>query len=182
MSSLQDQLLNAGLVDAKQVKKVSKEKRKAAKAAKHNKNAVDEAQLERERQRAEKARRDTELNRQRDEQLQRKAIAAQIQQLIQTHKQPRHTAGEEQQYNFTDGKLIKKLRVDPTVNRQLINGQLAIAKTVEGRYELVPRVVAEKIRQRDESSILVLNESSSQQAVEDDDPYRDYQIPDDLMW
>jgi len=41
--------------------------------------------------------------------------------------------------------------------------------------------VAEKIRQRDQESFIYIAENASQE-VEEDDPYADYQIPDDLMW
>ncbi|MDG2036322.1 MAG: DUF2058 family protein [Pseudomonadales bacterium] len=44
--------------------------------------------------------------------------------------------------------------------------------------------MAEKIKQRDESYVVMLNESNSSgtnEAVEDD-PYADFKIPDDLMW
>ncbi len=46
----------------------------------------------------------------------------------------------------------------------------------------MPAGVAEKIRQRDESVILLLNTRSAAEQVEEDDPYADFQIPDDLMW
>lgn len=181
MSSLQDQLLKAGLVDPKQAKQVSKEKRKAAKVAKRSKNTVDEKQVELERQRAEKAERDRELNRKRQGELEQRAIAAQIQQLIASNKQPQLTGGADLEFHFKDANVIKRLRVDRRVNQQLVNGQLGVVKGATG-YELVPRVVAEKIRERDDGCVLVLNQAGSQQDVDEDDPYKDYQIPDDLMW
>jgi hypothetical protein len=39
--------------------------------------------------------------------------------------------------------------------------------------------VAEKIRQRDEQSVITPPRESG---VVDDDPYADYQVPDDLVW
>ena len=62
----------------------------------------------------------------------------------------------------------------------LSSGRLAIAKLDE-RYELVPMAVAEKIKQRDEQCI-ILREHNEKQEVDENDPYADYQIPDDLMW
>ncbi len=184
MTSLQDQLLKAGLVDSKKAKKVSKEKRKEAKAAKHNRDTVDTEAMERERLKAEKIARDRELNKQRDLALQQKAISAQIKQLIHNHKKAKHSKGDELEYHFTDAKVIKKMRVDPIVNRQILQGQLAIVKD-EAQYQVVPRVVAEKIQQRDSSVVLVLNDPQAKTdsaSVDEDDPYKDYQIPDDLMW
>lgn len=181
MPSLQDQLLNAGLIDNKKAKQAGKEKRKEQRVARRDKTTVDTAKLEREQAIADKQARDRELNRQRDEVLQQKAIAAQIRQLITNHRQPKRSGGQEVEYHFTDGQRIKKMRVDGLVNRQIINGQLAIVK-LNDSYELVPRVVADKIAQRDSSFVIALNDSSEQNTVDEDDPYKDYQIPDDLMW
>lgn len=187
MSSLQDQLLKAGLVDDKKAKQAAKEKRKKSKTAKHNakhkiETSADEAKLAREKAKVEKAERDRALNKERDAAIEQKAIAAQILQLIENHKIRKHSVGEEQEYNFSDDKKIKKIIVDPKVNRQLVLGQVAVVKWARG-YEIVPRVVAEKIQQRDASSVVLLNTQSGEvDSVEEDDPYKDYQIPDDLMW
>ena len=64
---------------------------------------------------------------------------------------------------------------------QLIKGVIALVKLRDG-YELVPAAIADKIAQRDDSAVLVHNTKVSNDAVEEDDPYAAYQIPDDLMW
>lgn len=181
MSSLQDQLLKAGLIDGKKAKQASKEKRKAEKVARRDKNAVDPVKQKLEEAKAEKLARDRELNRLRQEEAEKKAIIAQIKQLITDHKQPKRIDSSEVEYNFSDEKRIKKMRVSPLVSRQIINGQLAIVKLGEA-YELVPRVVADKIAQRDESFVITLNAQTESTVDDEDDPYKDYQIPDDLMW
>ncbi|MEG7486685.1 DUF2058 family protein, partial [Enterobacter hormaechei] len=48
-------------------------------------------------------------------------------------------------------------------------------------YAIIPAVVADKIAQRDADSI-VLNSALSQEEQDEDDPYADFKIPDDLMW
>lgn len=181
MTSLQDQLLQAGSIDSKKAKQAGKDKRKEQRVARRDKNAVDTSKLEREQAIAEKQARDRELNRQREEALQEKAIAAQIKQLISNHRQNKRGKGQEVEYHFTDQKRIKKMLVGSNINQQLANGQLAIVKLNDG-YELVPRTVADKIAQRDESFIISLNDNSHEPGVDEDDPYKDYQIPDDLMW
>lgn len=182
MSTLQDQLLKAGLVDVKQAKQVSKEKRKQNKQARRTgESAQDEVKQSAQLARAQKAERDRALNRERQEELERRAIAAQIKQLIINHRQAKNTGGAEVEYNFTDGKLIKKLRISSDVQQQLTRGQLAIVK-LDDDYELVPRVVAEKIALRDESSVVLANTKTQDAAEMEDDPYKDYVIPDDLMW
>ncbi len=181
MASLQDQLLKAGLIDPKKAKQANKEKRKEANVARRSsEEKVDEIKLSAEQARAEKAERDRELNRQRDLELQQKAIAAQIKQLIENHRQPKGAGQNDVEYNFTHGKLIKKIRVSKTVQEQIIRGVLAVVKLGEG-YELVPRIVADKIAQRDQHAVVVANTKSAQQ-MDEDDPYKDYVIPDDLMW
>ena len=49
-----------------------------------------------------------------------------------------------------------------------------------GVTELVPRVVADKIAERDPSMVVRVNKTVA--AVEEDDPYAAFVIPDDLMW
>lgn len=182
MPSLQDQLLNAGLVDKKKAKQVSKNKRKQANVERRSKEqTVDENKAAAEEARLAKQERDRELNRQRQEAAEQKAVAAQIQQLIQNHAKPLLEGAGEVEYNFTDGKTIKRLLVSQPVQRQLVNGVLVIAKKGEG-YAVVPSVVAEKIAQRDEAMIIRAAAVSATEVPEEDDPYKDYVIPDDLMW
>jgi len=51
----------------------------------------------------------------------------------------------------------------------------------EPEYAIIPASVADKIAQRDADSI-VLNSALSQEAQDEDDPYADFKVPDDLMW
>ncbi|EIK45377.1 hypothetical protein O59_002055 [Cellvibrio sp. BR] len=181
MASLQDQLLKAGLIDAKKAKQANKEKRKETNVARRSsEEVIDEVKQSAEQARLEKIERDRELNRQRDLELQQKAIAAQIKQLIENHRQSKGAGNGDVEYNFTDGKLIKKMRVSPLVLEQIARGLLAVVKLGEG-YELVPRIVADKIAQRDDKFVVVAN-TKQDNKVDEDDPYKDYVIPDDLMW
>ncbi len=177
MASLQEQLLKAGLADEKKAKQINKEKRKTKKANK-GKVLVDEAKLAAQQALAEKAERDREINRQRQAEAEKKAIAAQIVQLVEMNLIDRGQG--EIAYQFTDGKKIKKLYVTGKLQEQLVKGLIAIVKLRDG-YELVPAAVADKIKQRDESVVLVHIDKSAE-TVDEDDPYADYQIPDDLMW
>jgi uncharacterized protein YaiL (DUF2058 family) len=179
--SLQEQLLKAGLTDEKTVKQANKEKRKQKKQQRHSKDKpVDEVKAQAQQALVEKAQRSRELAQQQNAQAEKKAITAQIRQLIEINKQSR--AGAEIPYNFTDGKHIKKLLVNAQMQAHLANGKLAIVKLGES-YELVPGPVAEKVGQRDPGAVILRNQVSAT-AIEDaeDDPYADYKIPDDLMW
>ncbi len=181
--SLQDQLLKAGLADAKKAKKIKKHKQKQAKLErKGNIEVGDESrqQLDQQLQQArlDKAAQDRLLNEEKKAVAEQKAIVAQVKQLIEVNRLPRQ--GAELDYNFTDSKKIKKMLVDKIMLEQLSRGRLAIV-SLNDKYEVVPTAVAEKIKQRLPERVIVCNE---QQATEpdEDDPYADFQIPDDLMW
>ncbi|WP_318436086.1 DUF2058 domain-containing protein [Photobacterium leiognathi] len=169
--SLQEQMLQAGLIDKKKLKKAGKSSKKSRTQAKEAKAAVEanrQAQLEK----------DKELNRARDEEAKAKELASQIKQLIAMNRLDRKEG--DIGYNFTDGSTVKKIYVDKTMQDQLVNGRLAIARYQDG-YEVIPAGVADKIALRDEQSIVV-NNTVDESIVDEDDPYADFVIPDDLMW
>lgn len=178
MASLQEQFLKAGLVDKKKVKQANQEKSKQKKDERRSgTQSVDEirlAALETQRRNAERAR---ELNAQRDAAATQKAIAAQIVQMVQQNRQSRG-AGDIP-YNFTHDNKIKRLYVSARVQADLMAGRLAIVCQGEA-IELVPRVIADKIAERDASLVVRVNKPSTE--VDADDPYADFKIPDDLMW
>lgn len=178
MSSLQDQLLKAGLVDKKKAKQTSKQKAKQAKVQrKSSQPVVDETKEAVKATQLAKAEKDRALNAKRQAEAEQKAIAAQIKQLIALNK---ITAKGDLPYHFKDGSTVKKVYVDQTIQNQLSYGQLAIAK-MDAAYFVIPAIVAEKIALRDESVIIAKAEKNVEQ-IEEDDPYADYEIPDDLMW
>ncbi len=180
MPSLQEQLLKAGLADEKKAKQINKEKRKKARQMPHGAGAGEEVKLATQQARAAKAEHDRELDRQQQARAEEKAIQAQIRQLIEVNRVARSGRGFDLPYQFVHGSKIKKIHVSQAQQDQLAKGQLALAE-LGGSYELVPATVAEKIGQRDAQRI-VLKNATDRQAIEEDDPYADYQIPDDLMW
>lgn len=176
--SLQDQLLKAGLIDNKKANKIKKTKHKQVKQQQKNKiETPDEVKLAAQQAHAEKVERDRQLNQQRKAEAERKAIAAQVRQLVEMNRQPGDKG--EIAYSFTDGTLIKRIAVTDTQLQQLSNGRLCIIKLDE-KYELIPALVAEKIRLRDERTRILSNQPT--ETPEEDDPYADFQVPDDLMW
>ncbi|WP_185232038.1 DUF2058 domain-containing protein [Teredinibacter franksiae] len=177
MSNLQDQLLKAGLVDSKKAKQVKKQKAKQKKVErKSSQPVIDETKEASKRAMAEKAERDRQLNAQRNAEAEKKAILAQIRQLVTINAISRDG---DIAYNFKDGTTIKKILVSAKQQGELSRGQLAVAKLGEN-YSLIPAAVAAKIEQRSTETIIALADKAHN--VEDDDPYADYQIPDDLMW
>lgn len=178
MASLQDQFLKAGIVDQKKAKQIHQEKTKQKKIERRTgTESVDEARLaalEIQRQQAERAR---ALNAERDAVARQKAIAAQIAQMVQQNRQSK--GGGDIAYHFTHDNKIKRIHVSAVVQSHLVAGRLAII-CQNDHTELVPRVIANKIAERDPSIVVQVRKSN--QEPDADDPYAAYKIPDDLMW
>lgn len=175
--TLQEQMLKAGLVTSKKMAKVQRTAKKSRVQAREAREAVEEnkkAQLER----------DKQLSEQQKQAALSKEYNAQIKQLIEMNRID--ISKGEIDFNFTDNNLIKKLAVDKATQAQLINGRLAIARFMAGNsekceYAIIPASVADKIAQRDANSI-VLNRVLSQEEQDEEDPYANFKVPDDLMW
>ncbi len=176
----QEQLLKAGLVTKKQVQKAQQDKNKKRKQQKQQPKktrTVDENKLKAQRAAEEKAQHDRELNRKKELQARQKAISIEINQLIETNCLKRDQSCDIV-YNFEHNKKVKRIYVDAEMKQQIIKGSLGIAR-IEGRYELVPKTIAEKIQQRNEKRIVIFDGDES---VDENDRYAEHQIPDDLMW
>jgi uncharacterized protein YaiL (DUF2058 family) len=180
--SLQDQLLSMGVADKKKGKQAKHHKRqdvtKAKQARKSGKKAAPKVVQEKLAQaKLEKQQKDLALNQQRNAERAKKALVADVRQIIVTQaiEIPKEA---ELPYQFEHDKKVKKLYVTREQQQQLVRGQLAIAIIDEG-YRLIPDKMAEKIESRLSEMVIRIQPES---VVEEDDPYADYQIPDDLMW
>ena len=177
----QDQLLKAGLVTKKQVQKVQQDKnrkRKQQQQQSKKEQVVDEVKIKAQRKAEEKAKRDRELNKRKEEQARQKAISIEINQIITDNCLARDESCEII-YNFEHNKKVRRIYVDEGMKQQIIQGKLGIAR-IEGRYELVTKNVAEKIQKRNEKRVVIF--SDDQKTDNENDPYAEHQIPDDLMW
>ena len=178
MASLQDQFLKAGLVNQKKIKQANQEKSKQKKDERRTGvQAVDEvrlAALETQRKNAELAR---EHNALRDAAARKNALVAQIAQMVEQSRQSK--GGGDIAYNFTHDNKVKRIFVSAAVQSHLIAGRLVIVCQGESS-ELVPKVVADKIAERDDSLVVRVSKTGSE--VDADDPYADYKIPDDFTW
>ena len=127
---------------------------------------------------AAKVARDQELNRRREDKAQRRARIAQIEQIIEQNRVPRLET--EDFYSFIDGKKIRRMSVDAQRREQLTRGELVIVR-YRGHYAVVPAAISERIRERDPNMVvpLVQPKASTEPA---DDAYKDFVVPDDLMW
>lgn len=187
--SLQDQLLQAGLVSKEQQKAAKTHKHKQAKTKKQarhgDKGAAKTLSLqEQQKQNAEKVKeerkaRDQQLNEEREASKQKRAIAAAIQQLVNGHKVsiPREA---DIAFNFQHEKKVKKIWVNQDIQNALGRGRLAIVPQGE-QYYLIPVEVAKRIEERTEGRVIFVGGNDTS-IPDENDPYADYQIPDDLMW
>jgi uncharacterized protein len=176
MNSLQDQLLKAGLVDKSKANKAGKERRKNARQKRGDKKSSVSPE-ERQRQ-LEKTARDRELNQRRDDARKQREIAAQVKQLVENHRHLRCNNEDDRPFYFDNKGKVKQMYVSAETHKLITSRKLTIVNC-NGVFELVPTEIAEKIRQRNPGLIIDLPE---EQPTSANDPYADYQVPDDLMW
>ncbi|MFB2578195.1 DUF2058 domain-containing protein [Acinetobacter sp. c2-A9] len=175
-NALQAQLLKAGLVDAKQAKKATKQAQHAKKTGQDEQQQVKSAIQQQQQQKAEK---DQALNATRQQALEEKALKANIIQMIKQHRIS-DTSGDIS-YQFIDEGKIKKLYVNQQVYNAVVSGSLKIAR-LEQEYVFLPTVLAEKIDSRLTGYIVTTQQQQQDQTTDEEDPYAAYVIPDDLMW
>jgi uncharacterized protein len=207
-SSLRDQLLAAGLVTEKQARQAAQQEQQRQfrdrprpnpgarpgsnpgqtggqnKGTAQNKGAAQKGpqqapsvKAEAQHAQAAKVARDQELNRRREDKAQRRARMAQIEQIIEQNRVPRLET--EDYYSFIDGKKIRRMSVDAQRREQLTRGELVIVR-YRGHYAVVPAAIAERIRERDANMVVPLVQQKT--SSEPDDAYKDFVVPDDLMW
>lgn len=174
---LQDQLLKAGLVKKAKVAQVVREQnqKRHGKQASTADHSVDARRLQ-----AERAERDRLLAAERNSRAREAEMRAQIRQIVEAHAVP---AEGEIDYRFTDGDAIRSVLVSPTLRAQLAAGTLVIARHDDG-YRLLPREAADKVRARDASMVALDHGQpiSDDSPGEDDAHYRQFEVPDDLIW
>ncbi|HMN47203.1 MAG TPA: DUF2058 domain-containing protein [Povalibacter sp.] len=180
--SLREQLLAAGLVSKKQAQQAEHQQKQ-----KHHQHAkgqsrgqaapVNEAKKAVQQAQAAKAARDAELNRKRQESLEAKQKADQIRQLIEANQLPKLETDD--YFNFVDRGKVRRLSVDAQRREQLIAGTLMIVR-FEGRYSVVLPPIAAKIGELNAKAVVSLDAKG--EAPAEDDPYKDFVVPDDLRW
>jgi uncharacterized protein YaiL (DUF2058 family) len=179
--SLREQLLAAGLVSKKQVEQVDKaqvqqqhkEKKASGKAPPPPRKTAAQIAAE------QKAARDRELNRKKEEKAQRRARAVAINQLVEQNRIPRVEDENAEFYNFVEGGKIHRIAVAGDTRARIVSGSLIVAR-FRGFYALVPAEVADKIRAIEPTA--VLEHKPESKAVDADDPYKHFVVPDDLKW
>lgn len=178
-SSLQEQLLKAGLVKKDKAQQAARQKAKRRKSGGGKGHAGDDARARQQKAAAEQAERDRKLAAERNARARERELQAQVRQLIEAHGVERR--GYEP-YAFTDGSVVRKLRIDAAQRAQIANGALIIVR-LGNSYELIPRAAAERVRER-APDLIVLDHGVADDTSADDvvEGYEGYEIPDDLTW
>ena len=126
---------------------------------------------------AAKVARDQALSRKQQEKAQKKALQAQIKQLIEQNRLPQVESDEP--YNFVDDSRIRRITLNAANRGALTRGELFIVRH-EGRYDLVPAAIAARIRERDATAVVTIAAASETAPL--DDAYKGFEVPDDLIW
>ncbi len=174
-----DQLLKTGIVSKQQAHNAKKNKTKKNKQQRSQKDAAaDETKLKIQQTAQDKAEADRELNKKKEQAARIKAVSAEINQLITKNCIARQKDCEIA-YNFEHMNKVKRIYVNDEMKQKIISGALGIAY-IDSHYELVPKTIAEKIQQRDDNRIILFD--SNEPAMDENDPYAEYSVPDDLIW
>jgi uncharacterized protein YaiL (DUF2058 family) len=184
--SLQDQLIKAGLAKPADAKKANRQKKVSAaknrKDGKGNDDSRDKLAKARQ-QKADRAKQDRSKAAERNQVVSQRALLAQIRQIVkQNDKRDLKAKDAEHTYQFVHGKKIKKIYVTQVHKDALLKGELAIINC-DGTYHFLDREAMQKVRERDERWIVSwVDPDVKPETVDPDDPYADYQVPDDLDW
>jgi uncharacterized protein len=174
-TSLRAQLLKAGLVSEQQVKQAEKQLRQQPRKA--PKAAPPRPPSTAARAQAAKAAHDRELNRRKAAKAEAKARAAQIRQIVAQHRLP--SVDEGAPFYFQDGAQIRRIYVDAEQRARLTRGELAIARYGSG-FALLPPPIAARVRERDPQAVVDIDAAAA--GADDDDAYKGFEVPDDLLW
>ncbi|MEO8780243.1 MAG: DUF2058 domain-containing protein [Rhodanobacter sp.] len=175
---LQEQLLKAGLVNKAKAAQVVREQAKRHKGkapAPPSPEQIDARRLQ-----AEKAEHDRAIAAEHNALTRASEARAQIRQIVETHRVKREG---EITYRFRDGDKIRDVLINPSLRAQLAGGTLVIVRH-EQSYELLPRVAADKVRERD-AGMIVLDQGHGETRTSDgadDEYYKQFEVPDDLTW
>ncbi|MFC3033157.1 DUF2058 domain-containing protein [Pseudoalteromonas fenneropenaei] len=178
MGSLQEQLLKAGLTTAHQARVAKSEKRKQQKKKKGATSDPSDLQKHIEQTKLAQQQKADELNQARLAEQHQKEQIARAKQILAHHKQ--EAVRGNTTFNFVYEGKVKELEVNDSTRQALAKGRLAIC-VLEGQFYVLQDEPARKIAAIEESFI-VMHAIDDEQKPDADDPYADYEIPDDLMW
>jgi uncharacterized protein len=173
--SLRDQLIAAGLVTKKHSREAQQPKRPPPR---HQSRPPSHSAAAAERARQLKEEQDRELNRRKQEKAAAKARRQEIRQIVEQHRLPKIESDD--YFNFVDGTTLHRICVDAAQRAQVLQGQAVIVR-YGIHYALVPKEIAPRILERDPKAIVPFD-TAAPAPSDENDPYKDFKVPDDLMW
>lgn len=181
MASLQEQLMKSGLVNKQKAQQAQTDKRRQAKQKKKKGTVViSEVQIAIQEKSELQRQIDLDKNQQTQEQLAIRSAHGKLIQMIAQHCEKNYQG--ELDYHFTYDNKIKRIAVTPQIQQGLIKGLLAICVLNEEFY-LINKEAAEKLFAIDQSVLVALHDQSDNVAIQDEeDPYAEFAVPDDLIW
>lgn len=178
-NALQDQLLKAGLAKKSKLDQVAREQAKQRHAKGGPGPATEAPDADRLRQ--EKAERDRALQAERNALAKANELRAQARQIIE---QNLIASDGDSEYRFADGAVIRSVQVSPASRKLLAKGSLVIVRR-DDSYALIPRAAADKVIER-VPGLVVVDHAAGPVAPagpgDEDDYYRQFVVPDDLVW
>lgn len=174
---LQEQLLKAGLAKKHKVAEAVREQARQ----RHAKTPAtgDDGKVDTQRLQAERAERDRALSAERNAQARANELRAQVRQIVETHKVKREG---EIAYGFNDDGKIRNVLVNEVLRSQLAKGVLVVVRHDQG-YELIPRAAAEMVSERGGAIVLDHGRPEAGGSTDEDDEfYKQFAVPDDLIW
>jgi len=180
MASLQDQLMKSGLINKQKAKQAQTEKRRKAKQKKKKGSVeITEAQREIDLQKECQKQQDLEKNQAIQAALDERAAHGKLIQMIAQHCEKDYQG--EIDYHFTYDNKVKRIAINDSTQQRLVNGSLAICVLNEEFY-LINKEATEKLAEIDSSVLVALHEKVDVDSIDEDDPYAEFAIPDDLIW
>ena len=180
MASLQDQLMKSGLINKQKAKQAQTDKRRKAKQKKKKGTVeVSDVQISINEQKEQQQQKDLEKNQTAQRDLAARSDHGKLIQMISQHCEKNYQG--EIDYHFTYDSKVKRIAINDETQTRLVNGQLAICVLNEAFY-LINKEATEKLIKIDDSVLVALHEKVDVTQLEEDDPYAEFAVPDDLVW
>jgi uncharacterized protein len=178
--SLQDQLKKSGLVSKKKSQQLDTEKRKKIKAKNKGQKMNNEIAEKVQQAKLQKKRDDQKRNQQQQQQIKQNEEKARIKQIIEQVEIKDYNG--DTAFNFQFNNKVKTLYLNKENYDAIVAGSIGLCQ-IDNVIFILPNSTVHKVNSINPSYV-VLHQDKPNTTPEttSEDPYADYDIPDDLMW
>ncbi len=178
--SLQDQLKKSGLVSKKKSQQLKVEKRKKIKTQNKGQKSNNEIAEKVKQVELQKKQDDQLRNQQQQLQVKQNEEKARIKQIIEQSKIKDYDG--DTPFNFQFNNKIKTLHLNKENYAALVAGSIGLCQ-VDNIIFILPKATVNKINTINPIYVVLHQDKpNTTSETASDDPYADYEIPDDLMW